>query len=1102
MLTMHTEILNKTLTFTLFVVLAMCGYVIGSDYVYGQPKYKCPIRSKVVYPCRCIKGSDVGVYVVCDNTNLATLSVALQNLAALELPIEHLTINKGYFERFYGPLFAKVRARLLTVIDSPLVAIEDFVFYGLNKSLEQLTLLNTNLAQISPYSFGILGKLTHLIIDGHNFTTLHKNLFVDQEISNKVEVVRVINGPLNDFPIELFQPLRKLKTLDLHGNRLENLKRNQFKNLRELEVLDISFNKIKKLEAQHIADLTKLGWCNVSHNSLNELARGTFARNSVLKVVNLSHNKIQRLDANSFRGMRFLRRLYMSDNVISDIGRGTFGSVARIGTIDLARNALKKVEFQMFTQLNYIEILDLAENNITTIEKNSFKDIYQASINISHNNLETIQPKAFENCVNITVLDLSFNRLTNFSKNVFDETTFATVFQLSHNFLTNLAHIPLQNMTGLRVLNASHNNITQVPKGSFPKLYELHTIDLAYNNISIIFNGVFQTLFSLRLLNISHNNLQEIKSSMFGTLPTLLQMDLSHNNLTNVVRGSLAKLSSLRWLDLSYNRLEKLFQIPISLNEMYITDNNLHAIPAETWPVMNSLLFLDLSRNQLENSLEENSFTGLLVLQKLVLRENNISQPPAACLAGLTTLQYLYLEHNNITVLEKNAFGKLPVLFELNLHNNGVKEISKRAFEGLLQLLNLNLSANAIETIPNDAFIGLPSLRKLDLSYNFLTKLDNKTHGVLDDLLSLEDLNLSHNKISFVTKKTFPENQYIPYNLRYLDLSYNQMPVVTYDITFGTKKLYKLNLSHNHINDLRRGVLGNFTSLQYLDLSDNELSNLSSEEHLFDLPKNLTQIYLQNNQIYRLPFEKFLKEPRFELIDLSKNSFNECPLSLVWNMRNYTVVRFQGNPLHCNCAVRPLKHYMTELTALTEDLSEIKCESPIFNKDRLLLQTEDENLQCSQEEKERFNGTTYEKLTDVKFRDITNKNGKITIRWLAHNSRDVAEFTVYVRDMVNNILYQQDFPYYLRKAEIPVSMFRSKSNEAHEMCIVAKNSNGLSGLWYQGQCAALPRIKEKRKFFIFSPSNSGALSKLPLDMDKSFVIVFVMWFVVQKIILC
>lgn len=65
---------------------------------------------------------------------------------------------------------------------------------------------------------------------------------------------------------------------------------------------------------------------------------------------------------------------------------------------------------------------------------------------------------------------------------------------------------------------------------------------------------------------------------------------------------------------------------------------------------------------------------------------------------------------------------------------------SKRSFEGLLQLLNLNLSSNAIHTIPTDAFIGLPSLRKLDLSHNFISKLDNKTHGVLDDLLSLEEV--------------------------------------------------------------------------------------------------------------------------------------------------------------------------------------------------------------------------------------------------------------------------------------------------------------------------------------------------------------------------
>lgn len=158
---------------------------------------------------------------------------------------------------------------------------------------------------------------------------------------------------------------------------------------------------------------------------------------------------------------------------------------------------------------------------------------------------------------------------------------------------------------------------------------------------------------------------------------------------------------------------------------------------------------------------------------------------------------------------------------------------SSRAFDGLLQLLKLDISANEIRQIPIDAFTGLVSLRRLDLSFNHLKKLDNKTRGVLDDCLSLESvnihrsqhridyisppishyfssfflcrqINLSHNKFSFVTSKTFPSSPWVPYRLREIDLSYNEMPVLTYDLAFGTAKVKTLNISHNVINEIRR----------------------------------------------------------------------------------------------------------------------------------------------------------------------------------------------------------------------------------------------------------------------------------------------------------
>lgn len=143
-------------------------------------------------------------------------------------------------------------------------------------------------------------------------------------------------------------------------------------------------------------------------------------------------------------------------------------------------------------------------------------------------------------------------------------------------------------------------------------------------------------------------------------------------------------------------------------------------------------------------------------------------------------------------------------MFELNLANNRIRNVTTRAFEGLLQLLTLNLTNNQLSYIPNGAFQGLVSLRTLDLSHNKLERLDNKTHGLLDDCLSLERVNLSHNRISFVTRKTFPNDPWIPYRLKEIDLSYNTMPVLTFELTVGAKKVQYLNVSHNNLNEIRR----------------------------------------------------------------------------------------------------------------------------------------------------------------------------------------------------------------------------------------------------------------------------------------------------------
>ncbi|KAL4706254.1 hypothetical protein ACJJTC_017421 [Scirpophaga incertulas] len=1058
------------------IILLLALPCLNTEYIPPGPAYPCPKDSDrlLMYPCVCEKGSDAGLYIRCENTGLAIMSVGIGNLAGLGHPIERLEIREGRFSHLFGPMLHRSIVRAIHIIDTPIQTIDVYAFAGVNRTLQELRFTNTEIAEFPKEAFKILGNLTILSIDGHRMSKLDNHPFAGSEMAGRLERLHLVNGLISEIPVDVFQNLKKLKTLDLHGNKLSTLKRNQFKGLRDTEVLDLSHNSIQKLEGNHIGDLTKLGWCNVSHNLISDMPRGMFARNTVLKVLHLDNNKLRKLDTNSFKGMRFLRRLYLQDNEISDIGRGTFSAVTRIGTVDLARNKITKVDFQMFQAVKYAEIINLAENNIKVVESQAFTDLYLAVVNISHNELSGIERGAFQNCNNMTLLDLSYNALSNISKSAFDENSYASELQVAYNNFTDFMQIPIQNMTGIRVLNASHNRIERIPKLAFPKLYELHTVDLSYNNLTEIQNAVFQNLFSLRYLNLSRNSMEHIKPATFGTVPTILELDLSHNHLRDVSRGSLAKLASCRVLDISHNRLDRIFQIPISLGELNIAYNNLSEIKINTWPSMNALLRLNASHNVLGDNLDGNSFRSLLTLQSLDLSSNGVTKPPWEALNALSSLQYLYLQDNNITELSKSAFGNLPTMFHLDLSRNSISSVARQSFSGLQQLLDLSLRQNMLEHVPNEAFKGLVALRKLDLSRNYLESIDNKTNGLLDDCLSLEKVDLSHNRFGFLTKKMFPSSPWIPYRLREIDLSHNEIPVLTLELTLGAKKVKALNLSANIINDVRSYVLGNLTSLEVLDLSHNDLKDLVSitSEGKFSLPENITELYLQNNRLEQLPIRSIVDSKHLRILDVRSNLLSAFDPELVEKAKANVKVLFKDNSLNCDCLTRPLKHYLNRLshTQLTRTPYNLTCSEPQSLHDQSILSVDEDRLLCAgnvatDEKKLEYAKNEgevvfqFDSEPDLVFRDVQYAQEAIYANWYVSSVEDIADFKLYVKDGKNNLLTSTDIAYNLRSRTITIDKeFKAalQNGGRFEICVQAKTSKSHPRKWFPTQCQELP----------------------------------------------
>lgn len=218
----------------------------------------------------------------------------------------------------------------------------------------------------------------------------------------------------------------------------------------------------------------------------------------------------------------------------------------------------------------------------------------------------------------------------------------------------------------------------------------------------------------------------------------------------------------------------------------------------------------------------------------------------------------------------------------------------------------------------------------------------------------------------------FPSNPWIPYRLERVDLSHNSIPVLTFDITYGTKKLKWLNLSGNTIKDIRKYVVGNITSLEVLDLSNNQLSNMIDPEAPFILPENITELYLQNNEIFKLDYEAITSLKHIKQLNLENNQLMHLNKTLIDAIKQGVSVKFSGNPLICNCELQSLKHFLLMQEPPPEQYSHLLCNEPRHLSGVTLQDVEDRQLTCSEEEKsniEEFNHE-YEKLPDIRFRDI------------------------------------------------------------------------------------------------------------------------------------
>lgn len=180
-------------------------------------------------------------------------------------------------------------------------------------------------------------------------------------------------------------------------------------------------------------------------------------------------------------------------------------------------------------------------------------------------------------------------------------------------------------------------------------------------------------------------------------------------------------------------------------------------------------------------------------------------------------------------------------------------------------LVDMNISHNRFETI-NDTVSIFNHLRILDASWNMISGLADG----MSCLTSLTKLNLSHNALV-----ELPSALGSCKALNFLDLSHNRILEMNSSMS-QLKNLQILNFSHNNLADCSGKVVAFLSSLESLNISNNNVSKLPAA--LYSLGK-LAYLDISHNQISALG-------PRIgQLVNMvglkaSHNLFTEIPPEL------------------------------------------------------------------------------------------------------------------------------------------------------------------------------------------------------------------------------
>ncbi|XP_060912778.1 toll-like receptor 9 [Labrus mixtus] len=587
---------------------------------------------------------------------------------------------------------------------------------GLPPSLESLDLKENTITEVLDRAFANLTVLKYLNLEWNcqrcdhaarpcfpcpnNLPLhLHPNSFYAENSS--ITFLSLRGNSLKTFPEGLFQPLKKLHSIDLSDNLLAYAIRTGtfFSELKGLTWISLIYNyePLKTFPelilSPNVSDISGLQALLLSGNFFHKVSDESF--NVLYKLQNL-------------------RKLELRMNFINTCNLTALRQLPSLIKVDLSQNMLDFLPCcsslssenvaQESCQNQKLHTLNLPDPSLMLFDREatSGEDISDSNqsprLEMSEDNVSGIPSLwDFRNqlCGQNLTFDLSQNNILSLNKKVFEGMENVFCLNLSYNYMSQTLKQGLfENMKKLVFLDMSYNRLDFYYREAFSELSAtLKVLDISNNDFHFNMRGMghrldfLQNLTNLEVLSLANNGIgMRINQRLISTSLKFLyfngnHLDIMWNFDNNKYTHFFQNLANLAYLDISKNELmsispEVLCSLPRSIKYLSISNNLLNYFPWLNISALSNLRYLDLSQNYLTNLPSEVIEFGENFAH-LDLSHNRLSCIPEDFLSKAESLQYLYLSHNQIKELNRQflpaPFQNGSALQKLTLHANPFK---------------------------------------------------------------------------------------------------------------------------------------------------------------------------------------------------------------------------------------------------------------------------------------------------------------------------------------------------------------------------------------------------------------------------------------------